>query len=130
MLPWVVGKPWKRHAVNTQLLTMTKESHRTLAIAADVLSTFNSSCLEEKEKRMRGVKFKFLHCMYHSQLSDVMSAPYFEHTWPLHIFLFILLFLKACWWLKETPFSLTDTHSATYIQEGVNSCPAAKVRPY
>lgn len=76
--------------MEAQLLTMTKESCRTLASAADVLSAFNSPHLEGKGKRMRGVKLKFLHCMAHSQLSSVMS-PYFEHTWPLHIFMFIHL---------------------------------------
>lgn len=129
MLPWVVRVLWKHHPVNTQVLTMTKESHRTLASAADVSSTFNSPCLEGKGKRMRGVKFKVLHCMSHSQLSGVMSAPYFEHIWPLPVFQFIQLFLKACWWLEEAPFSLTDTHSATYIQGWGNSCSTAKLKP-
>lgn len=79
--------------MEAQLLTMTKESCRTLASAADVLSAFNSPHLEGKGKRMRGVKLKFLHCMAHLQLSSIMS-PYFEHTWPLHTFMFIHLFLK------------------------------------
>lgn len=124
-----MGVPWKRRAVNTQLRTMTKESHRTPASGADVLSAFNPPCLEGKGKRTRGVKFKFLHCMSHLWLSSVMSAPYFEHTQALHVFMFIQLFLKACWWLEETPFSLLDIYSATYIQRWGNSCPAANVRP-
>lgn len=117
-LPCVVG--------GAQLLTVTQESHRTLASAADVLSAFNSPHWEGKGKMMRGVKFKFLHCMAHSQLSSTMGAPYFEHTWPLCISTFIHLFLEARWWLEETPLSLT--YSATYIQRSGNSWPAAKIR--
>lgn len=49
--------------------------------------------------------------MPHLQLSSIVSAPY---TWPLCIFTFIHLFLKAQWWLKDLHLA-----SQTHIQQHI-----------